>query len=98
MTPDQARELLIQVKCEQSDHVGWREALHVLSGLRYEYAYQVKLPGDESWVWIAANGQYTHSESAAQWDEDPEQTDLAASFETHPTRIFRRLVGAPELA
>lgn len=60
MTPDQARELLIQAKCEQNTHKGYRDALHTLSGLRCEHRVIHPTPG------VMTPTPLLHSEAEAE--------------------------------
>lgn len=51
MTPEEARELLIQAKCEQNTHKGYLDALHLVSGMRYEYAVARRDSGIQVTKW-----------------------------------------------
>lgn len=105
MTPEEARELLIQAKCEQNTHKGYRDALHVVSGLRYEYAAQAQEDYYEyqGWAYIDSYGTLVEEPGEAFWLSSEAQAlrEAQSAFEywgkERPLRIVRRLVSPPEV-
>lgn len=84
MTPDKARQLLVQAKCDGVTDRDYLDALHTLAGLQYEYAVK------DRWS--------LEDPTTALWFESEEALRWQAENSAMPRKwsIVRRLVGEVE--
>lgn len=89
MTPERATELIIQAKLEENNHTEYRDALHTIAGMTWEYGV----------ARLQINGQWT---SVHNWTPilGDARVWLAQAIDTTTTgqaRIVRRMVSKPEV-